>query len=95
MMTKQEILSKLGILEINKGVTTGTEWFETEGNITTSYSPIDGKEIAKVKNGTLEDYEMIIKKSGLKISDFGTVKKRGKIKFTRNIWVCEKEISTD
>jgi len=63
MMTKQEILSKLGISEINKGVTTGTEWFETEGKVSTSYSPIDGKEIASVKNGTLEDYEMIIKKS--------------------------------
>ena len=62
-MTKQEILSKLGISEINKGVTTGTEWFETDGNVTTSFSPIDGKEIGKVKNGTLEDYEMIINKA--------------------------------
>lgn len=44
---------------------------------------------------SIEDIEMIIKKSGLKISDFCTVVKRGKINFTRNIWVCEKEISTD
>ncbi len=63
MMTKQEILSKLGISEINKGVTTGSEWFDTEGSTTASYSPIDGELIAEVKNGTLDDYEMIVKKA--------------------------------
>ncbi|MFT7590626.1 MAG: tRNA (guanine10-N2)-dimethyltransferase, partial [bacterium] len=40
---------------------------------------------------SISDIEPLIIKSGLKISDFGTVGKRGKSKFTRNIWVCEKE----
>ena len=40
---------------------------------------------------SISDIETIIKKSGLIISDFSTVEKRGKSKFTRNIWVCEKE----
>jgi aldehyde dehydrogenase (NAD+) len=57
------VLKELGIEEINKGVSTGTEWFDTEGAITSSSSPIDGKEIAKVKNATLDDYEKVIKKA--------------------------------
>ncbi len=58
-----EVIKKLGISELNKGVSTGVEWFETTGDITSSFSPIDGKEIAKVKNGTLDDYEMVMKKA--------------------------------
>ncbi|MBN2730096.1 MAG: hypothetical protein JXR53_12800 [Bacteroidales bacterium] len=49
---------------------------------------------ARIVIVSIENIETIIKKSGLKISDFCTVEKRGKINFTRNIWVCEKEIGT-
>ncbi len=38
------------------------------------------------------DIETMINKSGLKVSDFCSVEKKGK-KFSRNIWVCEKELS--
>ncbi len=66
-MTKvQEIkivLDKLGIKELNCGLSTGAEWIDTHGDVTSSYSPIDGKEIAKVKNATLDDYEMVVKKA--------------------------------
>ena len=44
---------------------------------------------------SISDIEANIKKSGLKISDFCTVEKRGKSKFTRNIWVCEKDSSSN
>ena len=54
------ILKELGIKEINKGVSTGSQWYDTEGAVTSSSSPIDGKEIAKVKNATLDDYENVI-----------------------------------
>ena len=57
----KEVLKKFGISEINCGVSTGTQWIETKGEITQSYSPIDGSLIAKVKNATLDDYEYIIK----------------------------------
>lgn len=67
MITKdfkvKELLNRLGIKEINTGVTTGTAWLDVEGDITTSYSPIDGQEIAKVKNATLENYEVLIQKA--------------------------------
>lgn len=59
----QELLERLGIKEINPGVTTGTEWFDVQGATTSSSSPIDGKEIAKVKNATIEDYEKVITKA--------------------------------
>jgi len=59
----QDVLKKLGISDLNQGVSTGLEWFDTKGAITSSYSPIDGKEIAKVKNATMEDYEMVMKKA--------------------------------
>jgi len=56
----QQMLNRLGIEELNSGVTTGTEWFKTTGAITESVSPIDGKVIAKVQNGTMEDYEKVV-----------------------------------
>ncbi|MBN1651262.1 MAG: aldehyde dehydrogenase family protein [Bacteroidales bacterium] len=67
MITKdfkvKELLNRLGIKEINTGATTGTKWLDVEGDITSSYSPIDGQEIAKVKNATLENYEVVIQKA--------------------------------
>ena len=63
MIDSKEILAKLGIQEINVGVSTGKDWFETDGAVSTSFSPIDGKVIAKVKNATMDDYEMVIAKA--------------------------------
>jgi aldehyde dehydrogenase (NAD+) len=59
----QELLERLGIQDINSGVTTGTEWLDTDGALTSSVSPIDGNEIANVKNATLDDYEKVIAKA--------------------------------
>lgn len=58
-----EILKKLGIKEINPGASNGANWIETQGDITTSYSPIDGKVIAQVRNATLTDYENTVIKA--------------------------------
>ena len=57
------MLEKLGIKDVNHGVSTGAEWIDTKGDITTSFSPIDGKEIAKVKNATIDDYEMVVERA--------------------------------
>ncbi len=54
------VLDELGIKEINPGATSGTEWFNTQGDILESYSPADGKLIASVRQGTWDDYEKII-----------------------------------
>ena len=59
----KKVLDRFGIKTVNDGVCTGTTWFKTEGDITSSISPIDNTEIAKVKNATLKDYEMVVKKA--------------------------------
>jgi aldehyde dehydrogenase (NAD+) len=55
----QTILKALGIKEINDGCSTGKLWF-ANGELLESYSPVDGKLIAKVRTATPEDYKKII-----------------------------------
>lgn len=59
----QNILKNLGLTELNQGVSTGAEWFDTKGKVNTSSSPVDGKVIARVQTATLEDYETVVKKA--------------------------------
>lgn len=59
----KEMLDNLGIREVNNGVTTGTKWMETGGEVTESVSPVDGSVIARVRNATVEDYEKVMKKA--------------------------------
>ena len=59
----QTVLKNLGIDEVNQGVSTGAKWFETQGKLNTSSSPVDGKVIAGVKTATLEDYETVVAKA--------------------------------
>ena len=59
----QGILKRLGVKEINSGVSTGREWLEASGKTSSSYTPIDGSELGKVKNATREDYERVIEKA--------------------------------
>lgn len=63
LMNVQEVLNRLGIKDINQGASTGYTWFNTTGDIIESYSPVDGKLIAKVTQGTAADYETIINKA--------------------------------
>ncbi len=58
-----KVLERLGIKDLNPGVSTGTRWYDTDGKISASYSPVDGKKIAEVKTATLDDYEMVVQKS--------------------------------
>jgi aldehyde dehydrogenase (NAD+) len=59
----KKVLKRFDISEVNMGVSTGQNWFDTKGTVTSSSSPVDGKEIAKVKNATMEDYEMVMEKA--------------------------------
>ncbi len=56
-------LKNLGIEAINPGASTGSIWLDTKGDETSSYSPVDGSLIAKVKNATLDDYEHLVTKA--------------------------------
>ena len=55
----ENALEKLGVNEINKGTSTGSNWF-SEGDMISSYSPVDGKLIGKVTTTSREDYDRVI-----------------------------------
>ena len=57
-----DALKKLGIKEVNKGTSTGTQNFGS-GEIIASYSPVEGALIGKVKSTSKADYEKVIKTS--------------------------------
>jgi len=77
----KEVLKRLGIKELNSGVSTGTQWFETQGDVTSSISPIDGNPIAQIKNASIDDYEMIVGKAqeAFKVWRTWPAPKRGEI----------------
>jgi aldehyde dehydrogenase (NAD+) len=60
MKNIQEVIQNLGIQAENKGAATGAVWFNTTGAAIDSYSPVDGKLIAKINQGTADDYEKIM-----------------------------------
>jgi aldehyde dehydrogenase (NAD+) len=55
------VLNRLGIREVNHGVSTGQKWLVTGGEVTDSVSPIDGEVIARVTNATMDDYENVMR----------------------------------
>lgn len=55
----QDILKALNIKDINEGCATGKNWF-SGGSLLESYSPVDGKLIAKVKMATQDDYQKVV-----------------------------------
>jgi L-aminoadipate-semialdehyde dehydrogenase len=76
----QTILKALGIKEINDGCSTGNDWF-AGGDLLESYSPVDGKLIAKVKTATEEDYKKIVATAKTAFNHWKTIPapKRGEI----------------
>ena len=58
MVNKTELLKRLGIEPVNHGAAWG-EWIETKGAELISYSPIDGTEIARVRQASRADYETV------------------------------------
>ena len=56
----QNVLKSLGLKEVNEGNSTGQNWF-SNGDMIDSYSPVDGKLIAKVKTASKADYLKVVK----------------------------------
>jgi aldehyde dehydrogenase (NAD+) len=59
----QQILSQFNIAATSKAASTGSEWFGESGEPITSWSPVDGREIARVYSATEEDYNKVIETS--------------------------------
>src|SRR5512138_1359283 len=58
-----EFLKTLRIKETNEGVSTGTNWLSSKGEVMESTSPVDGKTIGKVVSADKASYEAVIKKA--------------------------------
>ena len=61
----RDLLNELGIKDVNSGACVGTSsgWIETGGEELVSYSPIDGKPIAKIKTATAADYDAVVREA--------------------------------
>jgi aldehyde dehydrogenase (NAD+) len=53
----KDIFNTLGIKDINNGIHNGLEWSGSHGELLESFSPVDGKLIAKVQQASWDDYE--------------------------------------
>ncbi len=58
-----DFLKTLKVDSLNKGVSTGTQWLASKGEIIDSFSPVDGKKIASVTSADKESYEAVIRKA--------------------------------
>ena len=55
-----QFLQQLHLNATNKGVSTGTQWIESTGNVIESYSPVDGKLIGSVVAADAASYQTVI-----------------------------------
>ena len=58
-----DFLKTLNIQATNPGVSTGINWLKSKGEKITSYSPVDGKEIASVTGADKKAYDAVIQKA--------------------------------
>ena len=78
----QTILSKLNISAVNHGTSTGlNSWASDNPELIESFSPVDGKLIAKVTETTLDDYQQVIEtaKTAFKLWKNVPAPRRGEI----------------
>jgi aldehyde dehydrogenase (NAD+) len=74
-------LKELGINNTNPGVSTGLVWIKSKGEKITSYSPVDGKEIATVTGADKNSYEAVVEKAKQAFAEWRTwpAPKRGEV----------------
>ncbi len=58
-----DFLTKLGLKDLNSGVSTGQTSLSGGGEVISSYSPVDGQLIAKVTTASRADYEEVMEKA--------------------------------
>lgn len=58
-----EFLKKLRLSEQNEGVSTGSDWISSKGELIESYSPVDGKKIGTVTTADKKSYEAVVLKA--------------------------------
>jgi aldehyde dehydrogenase (NAD+) len=56
----KEALQSLYLKKSNSGVSTGSKWYRSTGPVISSYSPVDGKLIGKVKSADEKTFEKVV-----------------------------------
>lgn len=76
-----DFIKQLGIQQTNNGVSTGANWFPSTGETITSFSPVDGKDIASVTTADKAAYEKVIAAAQAAFAEWRTwpAPKRGEI----------------
>jgi aldehyde dehydrogenase (NAD+) len=90
-----QVLNRLGIKDLNPGATTGQKWLDTKGDVTSSFSPIDGEVIAKVSNATIGEYESVISKAEEAFALWKTVPAPRRGEVVRQIGMALRESKED
>ena len=77
----REVLAHLKINSHNKGVSTGTEWLDSQGAVIESYSPVDGRLIGSVTAADRNTYDHAMTKAQAAFIEWRKVPapKRGEI----------------
>jgi aldehyde dehydrogenase (NAD+) len=65
-----QFLSSLNIKENNLGVSTGTQWIKSKGQIFDSFSPVDGELIASVNGADKNAYDAVIQKAAIAFKEW-------------------------
>ncbi|SEM66959.1 aldehyde dehydrogenase (NAD+) [Chitinophaga rupis] len=55
-----DILKEFNIPARHSGVSTGKHWLKGEGEVLSSFSPVDGKEIAQVQSGSKAEFDAVV-----------------------------------
>jgi len=90
-----ELLSKLGIEEINFGLSSGAQWHKTNGKVLESISPINNEVIGKVVSATKNDYQEIIKKAGNAFKEWRTIPAPERGEIVRQIGLALRDAKED
>jgi aldehyde dehydrogenase (NAD+) len=76
-----EALKTLGIKPSNPGVSTGTQWLKSSGTYIESFSPVDGKKIARVQMADEKSFLKVVQQAQIAFKEWRLVPapKRGEV----------------
>jgi aldehyde dehydrogenase (NAD+) len=89
------VLSRLGMQDLNSGATTGSVWLETTGEITESFSPINGEAICRIRNASVKEYEAVMRKAGEAFLTWKKIPAPGRGEIVRQIGLALREAKED
>src|SRR5688572_3813371 len=90
-----ESLQKIGVQPQNLGSSTGLDWMDSGEDFLSSFSPADGKLIAKVQLASSDTYEAIIAQAHLAFEKWRTVPAPQRGEIVREIGNALREVKSD